>query len=70
VGVQLRIGGPTRVLVEQRRHQPLGIDLVDAISAPSGHRAVAFQPIQRRVDGGVMGGGHLGVHPGVGAERP
>ena len=66
VRVQLGIDAAAGVLAEQRHGQALGVDLVHAVGADAGDRAVALEPAERRGDRGVVGGEHLGPHPGIG----
>jgi hypothetical protein len=70
VGVQLGIGAAAGVLAEQRHGEALGVDLIDAVLAPPGHRPVLLEPVEGGHHGGVVGGQDLGSYEGIGRDRP
>jgi len=65
MGVQLRVHGPRRVLTEEGRYDPPTVDLIDTVTAPTGHRPMGLEPPQRGVHGRIMGGQDLGPHEQV-----
>ncbi len=65
VGVQLGIGAAAGVLAEQRDGQASGVDLLDAVLPPPGHRPVVLEPVDGSHHSGVVGGQHLGSHERV-----
>ncbi|CAN5797477.1 hypothetical protein BH24ACT5_BH24ACT5_20380 [soil metagenome] len=70
VGVQLRVDGARRVLAEQRRGDPVRVDPVDAVSSPTGHRAVGLEPRHGGLDSLIVRGQDLGADEGIRGECP
>ena len=69
VGVQLRIPGTRRPVVEQRRHQPRRRDLFDAVGAAPRHRRVRIEVAQRGRHRSPMGVDKL-LPSGCSTQRP
>ncbi len=64
--MQLGIGTAAGVLAKQRRHQALGVDLVDAVATATSDTAVTFQPVEGGHHRGVVRRQHLGPDKGSG----